>query len=114
MESLFQIEAFSKSNARLTRLKIPVPQFVIGHSFDTVFKITNLTETKSPRLSFKIVAQMNGYKYHYSRQLQSIPAGASLETEPITWTVLNQGVCAFQFADIIIAGDTELFKKSQV
>ncbi len=33
----FKIAAFSKSNAQLTRFKIHVPQYIIGHSFDTWF-----------------------------------------------------------------------------
>lgn len=113
MEALFQIEAISKSNAQLTRLKIPVPQYIIGHSFDTVFSIKNLTMQKSPRLTFEIEVKMDDYSYTFERQLDSIPAGASYTTNPINWKVLNQGVCTFSFINLIIAGDTELLKSAK-
>ncbi|MHA2032022.1 MAG: hypothetical protein ACW99Q_21835 [Candidatus Kariarchaeaceae archaeon] len=111
MSAIFQIEAISRSNAKLTRFKIPVPQFIIGHSFDTIFKITNLTSTKSARLAFNVEAKMGEYTYEYKRDVEEVPAGASLITKPITWNVLNQGICTFSFLDIIVGGETSLIKE---
>ena len=113
MSAIFRVEAISKSNAKLTRFKISVPQYVIGHSFDTTFKITNLSSTKSARLAFSIEAKMGEYKYEYKREVEEIPAGASLTTEPINWIVLNQGICTFTFLDIIVAGHESLFYESE-
>ena len=102
----FQIEAFSKSNAQLTRFKFHISQYIIGHSFDTWFEITNLKDKKSPTINFTIEVMMGEYTYPYRRQLGSIPARVTYRTAPIKWKVLNQGVCTFSFIDLKLAGET--------
>ncbi len=103
-DALFEIKAYSKSNARLTRFKIPVKPYIIGHSFDTWFEIRNISDVERIGLGFTIELKMDEYVYTYKRKFDSIPTGAIHKTAPINWKVLNQGVCTFSFTDIIVGG----------
>lgn len=101
---LFEVEAISKSNARLTFLKIPVSQYVIGHSFDTVFIIKNISGSASRKISFTIEVKMGEYSYPYEREIEVLPSSVMYVTAPIKWVILNHGICTFTF-DIIDVGE---------